>query len=390
MNISKACYSHKLVIGIDGNEANQQNRVGVGQFAYNVIDQLEKIDRNNSYTIYLKDKPLSDLPKERSGWKYLVFGPSKLWTQLALPFKLFTQKEKIDIFYSPSHYAPRFSPVPTIISIMDLWHHRHPEQFNKKDLYQLTKWESYSVKQASHIITISEFTKREIIKFYGLSEKKITVAYPGFERFNLKDNEGVIKEIRERWKIEGDYLLYLGTLQPKKNLVRLIETFNILNTKYKIQNTNLVIAGKKGWMFGKIFELVRELGLEQKVIFTGFISEEEKPYLIAGAKAFILPSFYEGFGIPVLEAMSLGVPVIASKEGSLPEAGGKAVTYCDPYSVESMSEAIRKVLDLNEKQRDEIIKEGKRQTEKFSWQKCAQKVLEVVGGTKRKDVKESC
>jgi len=387
MNISKACYSHKLVIGIDGNEANQQNRVGVGQFAYNVIDQLEKIDRNNSYTIYLKDKPLSDLPKERSGWKYLVFGPSKLWTQLALPFKLFTQKEKIDIFYSPSHYAPRFSPVPTIISVMDLWHHRHPEQFNKKDLYQLTKWESYSVKQASHIITISEFTKREIIKFYGLSEKKITVAYPGFERFNLKDNEGVIKEIRERWKIEGDYLLYLGTLQPKKNLVRLIEAFNILNTKYKIQ---LLIAGKKGWLYEKIFELVKEMRLEEKVIFPGFISEEEKPYLIAGAKAFILPSFYEGFGIPVLEAMSLGVPVIASKEGSLPEAGGKAVTYCDPYSVESMSEAIRKVLDLNEKQRDEIIKEGKRQTEKFSWQKCAQKVLEVVGGTKRKDVKESC
>ena len=221
-------------IGIDGNEANQENRVGVGQFAYNVINQLEKIDKDNSYIIYLKSKPLADLPKERVGWKYIVFGPSKLWTQIALPFKLFTQKEKINIFYSPSHYAPRFSPVPTVISIMDLWHHRHPEQFNKKDLYQLTKWEKYSVKKAIHIITISEFSKREIIKFYGLSEKKITVAYPGFERFNLKDNEGVIKEIRERWKIEGDYLLYLGTLQPKKNLVRLIEAFNIQNTKYRI------------------------------------------------------------------------------------------------------------------------------------------------------------
>ena len=123
-----------MIIGIDGNEANQKNLVGIGQFAFNVISQLEKLDKENSYFIYLKDRPLPELPLERSGWKYLVFGPSKLWTQIALPFKLFTQKEKIDIFYSPSHYAPRFSPVPTIISIMDLWRHRHPEQFNKKDL----------------------------------------------------------------------------------------------------------------------------------------------------------------------------------------------------------------------------------------------------------------
>lgn len=368
-------------IGIDGNEANQVNRVGVGQFAYNVIDQLEKIDKDNSYTVYLKNKPLSDLPKERIGWKYLVFGPSKLWTQIALPFKLFTQKEKIDIFYSPSHYAPRFSPVPTIISIMDLWHHRHPEQFNKKDLYQLTKWESYSVKQASHIITISEFSKRETVDIYNTPPEEITVAYPGYSQYEVPNKKYEVEEIKKKFKIKDDYLLYLGTLQPKKNIEKLIEAFALLVTNYP--TVTLIIAGKKGWLYEKIFTLVNELKLENKVIFTGFVSEREKPYLIAGAKIFVLPSFYEGFGIPVLEAMSLGVPVVASKEGSLPEAGGKAATYCDPYSVESVNETIKKVFDLNEKQRNEIIEEGKRQTEKFSWKKCAQKVLVAIEEQRR-------
>ncbi len=382
-----------MKIGIDGNEANQKNRVGIGQFAYNVISQLEKLDKKNSYLIYLKDRPLPDLPIERPGWKYLVFGPSKFWTQIALSFKLFTQTEKVDIFYSPSHYSPRFFPCPTVISIMDLWHHRHPEQFAKKDLYQLTKWEGYSVKKASHIIAISEFTKKEILDIYSVSQEKVTVAYPGFTNYqlsiiNFKSNfNSKILNVKKRYGIKGDYFLYLGTLQPKKNLVRLIEAFNIQNTKYRIQNTYLVIAGKKGWMFEKIFELVRELGLEQKVIFTGFIEEEEKPYLIAGAKAFVLPSLYEGFGIPVLEAMSLGVPVVTSKEGSLPEVGGEAVIYCDPYKIESIAEAAQEVLNLNTEARNEIIKKGLEQVKKFSWEQCAKQVLRKLEENGKKSKK---
>ncbi|HUV47103.1 MAG TPA: glycosyltransferase, partial [Candidatus Bathyarchaeia archaeon] len=168
-----------MLIGVDANEANQKNRVGVGQFAFNVIRQLEKIDKRNFYLLYLKEPALPDLPKEREGWRYRVFGPSKLWTQVALPLKLFTQREKLSVFYSPSHYAPRLSPFPTVISIMDLWHHRHPEQFAKKDLYQLRKWESYSVKRASRIVTISEFSKSEIVKIYQYPPEKIMVAYPG-------------------------------------------------------------------------------------------------------------------------------------------------------------------------------------------------------------------
>ena len=181
-----------MLIGIDGNEANNKDRVGIGQFAFGVISALEKTDKKNSYLIYLKAPPVEDFPKERPGWQYLVFGPKKYWTQFALPLKLFTQKEKLAVFYSPSHYAPRFSPIPRVVSLMDLWHHRHPEQFAKKDLYQLINWEKYSVKKASHIITISEFSKREIMDIYKLPEEKVTVAYPGYtkikyQRSNIKN-----------------------------------------------------------------------------------------------------------------------------------------------------------------------------------------------------------
>ncbi|RJR24532.1 glycosyltransferase family 1 protein [Candidatus Microgenomates bacterium] len=363
-----------MIIGIDANEANQKNRVGIGQFAFNVVKNLEKIDGKNSYIVYLKEPPLSDLPKEREGWKYKIFGPGKLWTQIALPVKLFTQKEKIQLFYSPSHYAPRLSPFPTVISIMDLWHHRHPEQFDKKDLYQLIRWEKYSVEKAKKIITISEFSKSEIIKFYGVKAEKISVAYPGFDSFELNEKEDMVKKVKERFGIKKDYLLYLGTLQPKKNIEGIIQGFaQAKNTKDKL----LIIAGKKGWHYERIFELVKKLKIEDKVIFPGFISEEEKPFLIAGASVFVFPSFYEGFGIPVLEAMSLKVPVVTSSEASLPEVGGKAAIYCNPYSIEEIAFAFDKALGLNKTKRNEIIALGLEQTKKFSWENCALTILKT-------------
>lgn len=378
-----------MIIGIDGNEANNKNRVGIGQFSYNVISQLEKLGKNHEFIVYLKEKPFDDFPKEREGWKYEVFGPSKLWTQFALPIKLFTQKTKFDVFFSPSHYAPRLSPVPTVISIMDLWHHRHPEQFSQKDLYQLTSWEKYSVINSKKIITISEFSKREIIDVYGVPEDKVIVAYPGYTNVKYQISNIKSKEIRNKYKITGDYFLYIGTLQPKKNVEGLIKAFKQVADRYwrlddsdtntqHLSPITLVIVGKKGWHYEKIFELVKELDLVDEVVFTGFVEEEEKLSLIAGAEAFVLPSFYEGFGIPVLEAMSLGVPVLTSSAGSLPEVGGEAAIYCDPYNIETIADGMEKVLNLNKSDRDEIIALGKSQTERFSWEKCGAGVLLVL------------
>jgi glycosyltransferase involved in cell wall biosynthesis len=373
-----------MLIGIDGNEANSRNRVGVGEFAFGVINGLYKLDKKNQYQIYLKGSPLPDFPKVRINWRYKIFGPSFAWTQWRLPLKLYTEMPRVGVFFSPNHYAPRFCPVPSVISIMDLWHHRHPEQFRQKDLYQLIRWEAYSMRQAKKIIAISEFTKEEIIKLYQVQAERIVVAYPGLNKFQIPNSKFEtnskfkIQNIKTKYGIKDDYLLYLGTLQPKKNLIHLIEAFYILYTKYKILNTSLVVAGKKGWLYEQVFEKVKELRVESKVVFTDYVPEEDKYRLVAGSQCFILPSLYEGFGIPVLEAMAIGVPVAISNVSSLPEVGGEAAFYFDPEKPQSIAQTIADVLKLSPSERVAVAQKGKTQAEKFTWEKCARTILDTL------------
>ncbi|OGD63309.1 hypothetical protein A2160_02345 [Candidatus Beckwithbacteria bacterium RBG_13_42_9] len=374
-----------MLIGIDGNEANVLQRVGANVYAYNILCELHKINsKGDEYRIYLKNKPLDDMPEESKFWQYRVFGPGKLWTQWRLPLELYWQKEKPDIFFTPGHYAPRFCPVPSIISIMDLAFLKFPQDFRQEDLRQLTAWTEYSIKKAAHILTISEATKKDIIELYKIPSEKITVTYPGYDKDKFKTQSAKVKattqSLRVKYKISENYLLYIGTLQPRKNLVRLVEAFS----KIIIQNQQLelVIVGKKGWLYEEIFETVEDLNLEDKVIFTGFVLDDELAGLLSGAQALILPSLYEGFGIPVVEAMACGVPVVVSRTSSLPEIADKAGIYIeDPFSVESIYQALAKVLKLTKTERELLISSGQKQVKKFSWKACAsqsRKILEKV------------
>jgi len=367
-----------ILIGIDGNEANVRNRVGANVYAYNILDYLHKkaAEKKLRFQIYLKDKPLSDLPEENANWQYQVFGPGRLWTQWRLPLKLYLEKEKPSLFFTPGHYAPRFCPVPTVISIMDLAFLKYPKDFKRSDLEQLTAWTKYSVKKASHIFAISEATKKDIIKYYRVDENKVTVTYPGIDIAKLKVNKEN-QAVKDKYSIKDDYLIFIGTLQPRKNLVRLIRSFSTIS-KSRPQ-LSLVIVGKKGWLYEDIFQTVKELELENRVIFTGFVPDEELPTLLKGAKAYILPSLYEGFGIPVVEAMELGIPVVVSRISSLPELVGEAGVYIEePTSNKSISQALLKVIKLTDKQRKELIIKGKIQAKKFSWNECGEKTLEIL------------
>jgi glycosyltransferase involved in cell wall biosynthesis len=380
-----------VIIGIDGNEANNKKRVGSNEYAFQILSNIWKIynsefrikNENLKFRIYLKNAPLLDLPKETFWWQYKVLKPSFLWTQWRLPLELYFGNEKPDIFFTPGHYAPRFCPCPLVISIMDLAFLRFPDQFRKKDLYTLINWTKRSVEQASHILTISEFTKKEIIHFYHYPEKRITVTYPGIEISNLKSQMSKLNlktKIFKKYNIKNKYLLYIGTLQPRKNLVRLIEVLNILISQYP--NIQLVIVGKKGWFYEEIFNKVKELDLEDKVLFTGFLPEEEKTVFLQNALALVLPSLYEGFGIPVLEAMQQGCPAVVSRSSSLPEVAGKAGVYIDnPLSCHSIQNALLKMVKLVDKDRKELINKGFQQVKKFSWQKSARQTWEVLCST---------
>lgn len=365
-------------IWIDGYEANVPQRLGSSQVIFELLKNLHTIDKKNNYTILLPDIPLADLPKEREGWQYKILKPRKLWTRIALPLAIYMAKVKPDIFFSPTHYIPRFSSVKRIVTIFDLAYLHFPNMYPKQDLYKLTNWSKFSIENADHIVTISNFSKKDIIKNYSVDKNKITIAYPGFnnEAFKpIKDKEKV-ESVVNKYGIKGQYVIYIGTIQPKKNLIRLIEAFE------KIEDLKLVVVGKtkglgrQGWMFDNILNKPKELGIEDKIIFTGFVPTEDLVYLVNGAVAFVLPSLWEGFGIPVVDAMACGVPVITSNVSSLPEVVGSAGLLVDPYSVTQIEQAIRTITS-DKKLRDKKSKEGLKQSQKYSWRKMAQTILKV-------------
>lgn len=384
-----------MIIALDGNEANVKNRVGSNRFAFEVMWRFYKFKVQSSkwkvgkikFLVFLQERPLGDLPPETDWWRYEVFGPKKFWTWTGLVRRLYFGKPRPNVLFSPSHYGPGFSPIPYVISVMDLGFLRWPEQFTKKDFYQLKYWTKWSVKRASKIIAISQFTKRDIIKTYQVDPKKIVVVYPGYQKIQsyssgelcpvLGTDDLKLKVVKEKYKISGNYILYLGTLKPSKNIEGLIRAYHILVTSRQLAGIDLVIAGKKGWLYQDIFRLVKRLGLEKRVIFTGFVSDEEAEVLLRGAEVFVLPSFWEGFGIPVLEAMAAGAPVVCSNRASLPEVVGKAAVLVDPRMPEKIAEGIKKVVS-DESIRQKLVKEGRRRVRLFSWEKCGKAILDVL------------
>jgi glycosyltransferase involved in cell wall biosynthesis len=367
-----------MKIWIDGYEANVPQLVGSGKVALELLKQIEKLDKKNDYTILIPNTPLNSLPAERIGWKYRILKPKRLWTRIALPLALFTAKQRPNLFFSPTHYIPRFTSVKTIATIFDLSYLHFPEMFNRDDLWKLKNWTKYSIENSKHIITISKFSKKDIIENYHINANKITVAFPGYDKniFRKLDDKDEVKKLKQKYNISKNYIIYISTIQPRKNLSRLIEAFVKIDDLVLLVVGKTTGQGKKGWKYQEILDLPQKLGIEEKIIFAGYVPSEELPYLINGAVAFVQPSLYEGWGIPVAESMACGVPVIVSNVSSLPEVVGKAGLFVDPYSVTQIEQAIR-TISTDKKLHAKLSKESLLQAKKFSWDKMAKQVLKV-------------
>ncbi len=387
-----------MTIGINGYEAvisrfgydlktGLPRRVGSGEYCFELLINLNKIDKKNKYIIYLPQNPTYDLPKESSNWHYRIVKPKKMWTLVGLSLEFLLRRSKPDVFLSPTHYLPIFSPRRSVISILDVSYIRFPELFKKSDLNQLTKWTSYSVKKAKGVFTISKSSKDDIIKEYRIPGYKIAVTYPGIRketndkkpasprlsaRLARGEHEISMKDLEQKYRIKGNYILFVGTLQPRKNIIRLIEAFSRLKN-----DPELVIIGKKGWLYEDILEAPRKFSVEDRVKFLDFIPNSELPAFYKNAICFVLPSLYEGFGLPVLEAMRYGCPVIVSNVSSLPEVGGDAVLYVDPLSADDIAKKLE-LLVGDEDLRKKLIKKGYEQVKKFSWEKTAKDTLNAL------------
>lgn len=374
-----------MIIGINGYEAvvprfgydpntGLPRRVGSGEYCYQLLLNLNKIDKKNKYIIYLPQNPTVDLPKESGNWRYKVVGPRKMWTLIGLSLEFILRRSKPDVFFSPTHYLPIFAPQQSIISILDISYVHFPELFKSSDLNQLTKWTKYSVRKAKGVFTISKASKDDIIKEYGIPDYRVTVTYPGIREISdNKDKVLSMDELKQKYSIKGDYVLFVGTLQPRKNVSGLIEAFS----KLKKKDINLIIIGKRGWKYQEILDAPKKFGVENKVKFLDSVSDEELVFFYKNAACFVLPSLYEGFGLPVLEAMRYGCPVITSNISSLPEVGGDAALYVNPKDVNDLRDKLELLVnDL--KLRKELIEKGYKQAKKFSWEKTARETLSVI------------
>lgn len=362
-----------MIIGVDGNEANVLHKVGVSIYTLNLLKYFHSHSSIDlQFIVYLRNKPSDELPHENEYFTYKVVWGPVLWSQLFLPLYLWISRIKgtvLRVFFSPAHYIPRFCPFKTVVTIHDLSYLYFPDEFLKKDLFQLKNWTAYALKNATKIIAVSKTTKKDIIHEYQIPDKKIDVVYNGYENNKL---------LAKSYKLKAKtipYFLYVGTIQPRKNLKILISAFSQfhkINPHFK-----LILAGKKGWLYKNIFTQVEQLGMKGSILFPGFVSEEEKNNLYKNATAFILPSLYEGFGIPLLEAMAHECPVISSFSSSLPEVGGEACLYFDPKNSDDLVEKMTSIT-TNKELRMNIIKTGKKRIEAFSWEETGKNTLQIL------------
>ncbi len=365
-----------MIIGFDGNEANVSRRVGVSEYAHYLLHHFAThATKDVQFQIYLKQSPLPHFPKESAYFRYILIKPRKFWTQFGLPLYLFTHFPRPDVFFSPNHYAPRFSPVPTVIAIHDVSYLFFPDYFLKKDLYQLINWTSYSVKNARHIIAVSEKTRDDIIERYHVAPNSVSAIPLGLTQKKTMETKLTIADLEKKYHFTSPYLFYLGTIQPRKNVIRLLDALKLLLVKHP--DLQLVLVGRKGWLYEETLAHPGKIGIEKNVHFLDFVPDDEASVLYAHALCYVLPSLYEGFGLPVLEAMQEGCPVVTSNTSSLPEVGGDAPLYCNPEDVSDIANKIDQVIS-DKKLREQMIAKGLKQVKKFSWEKNARETLAVL------------
>lgn len=266
------------------------------------------------------------------------------WEQLTLPTLI--RQRGIQVLHSPANVLPEFLPrgCASVVTLHDLAFLRMPEVLTRpKRMYHRT-FTTRSLRRASLIVAVSASTSRDLTELLGISPQRIVTVYPCIdERFTRPVAEQELQAFRQRQGLEDGFLLYMGTLEPRKNIPTLLDAYARLRQMTGTR-VRLVLAGGKGWLYDTIFSRVQQLGLETEVIFPGYVSDAEQPLWYRAARAFVYPSLYEGFGIPVAEALACGTPVITSTISSLPEAGAGIALTVDPYDVEAMATAMQTAL----------------------------------------------
>jgi glycosyltransferase involved in cell wall biosynthesis len=362
-------------IGIDSRSVIGK-KAGFGQYTDNLLSQLSKIDKENHYTLFFSKNSEIKYPSFDNKVIRLFRFP-ELWEQLRLPIE--AAAEKIDLLHCPTNPGPIFAPCKRVFTLHDVNYMRYPEfSYDKKTQWYWSLFSRAAAKAADLIITISSFSKKEIIELFNVPEEKVEVIYlaagDNFRQIKLGKESEKIDSLRKKYCLPGEFILFVGTVSPRKNLVTLLRA--IAKLKKKGIKEKLVIVGDSGWKTKELSIIINELNLNKEIIFAGYVSEEELLLFYNLASVFVFPSIYEGFGLPVLEAMKSGCPVVASNNSCLPEIAGKAGLLVDPLDSTAFAEAIEKVL-TDSLLRKRMILLGKKRASEFSWKKTAEQTIKA-------------
>lgn len=372
--------SNRVKIAIQAADLDHDRIDGTRVYILNLLKQFGRLDPDSEFLIYHRGKFNSELvPPKFFNYKIIRKPFPFLWTQIRFAWEIW--KDKADILWMPMAALPvlRRKKLKTVVTIHDLAFKYFPEYFTSKDLRKLNLFADFSIHNADKIIAISEATKNDILKFFpDIDAKKIGVIYHGFSDgiFSAPRDPAEEEKIKKLLGIEGEYILYSGALQPRKNIEKLIEAFDIFK-KDSGSPIKLVLAGERAWLWENIEKRAEISPYKEDIIIPGKLKFEAVGHLFRGAGVFVYPSLYEGFGITVLEAFAAGVPLITADNSSLREVGGDAALYFDGQDAEELGWQIGSIL-TDEKLRHDLIAKGQERIKKFSWEKCAQETLEFL------------
>ncbi|HEY9501059.1 MAG TPA: glycosyltransferase family 1 protein [Pyrinomonadaceae bacterium] len=360
--------AHSVGTKLGGNES----------YAINLIEALAQVDAVNDYTLFVTTAEAYDRFNQRwPNFKVRSTRPHTPLIRIPLTLSAELRKNPVDVLHV-QFTAPPFCPCPLVVSVHDLSFEHLPQTFKRRSRTQLRLTVRHSARQAARVLSLSEHGKQDIISTYGIDSQRISaIPLAAPNHFARVTDATELQRVRHTYGIDGDYILSVGSIQPRKNLARLVRAYALLAEKLGKENVpKLVLAGKRAWLFDETLRSLEESGVKDSVILTGYVPEKDLPPLYSGAMCFVYPSFFEGFGLPPLEAMKCGAPVIVSNTTSLPEVVGDAAICVDPYDINAIAGAIERV-NTDSILREELSIKGQARARLFDWRDTALRTLDV-------------